>query len=517
MPYIVIRCDASMAIGSGHVMRCAALAAVLREKGATVDFVSRDLSVLMRNRIAAISGAKVHVLSGRSRQTAADEEAGPVLRHRDWLPVTQAADAADTLQIMRSGPRPDWLVVDHYALDVRWEQVLRPHVDRIFAIDDLSDRDHDCDILLDQNFFLKPARRYAGRIPRGTHLLLGPRFALLRPEFGAARERLPKRSGALRRLFVTFGSYDPTNQTALALRAIDAAGLDGVITDVVIGQDNPHLAEIETYCRARPHYRLHIDPVNMAALIATADLAIGASGATNWERCCLRLPTILISVAENQCPIARDLAEQRACIYLGRNDEVSEDAITTALRELAASPSLAHGIGTKAGELVDGRGTRRVADRLLPQSIRIRKAQDSDCAPMHAWRNAEETRRFAFQPDPITFEDHVRWFEQTIRDPNVALLIGDRADRPVGVLRYDFRGEVTKVSVYLVPGMQGQGLGTALLVAGTGWLRSRYPNIRRIIAEIKPDNLTSVGAFANAGFSPGGDDFVLDLENEKRD
>ena len=239
---IVLRCDASMAIGSGHVMRCATLAARLRERGADVELACRNLPSFLRERIAADGATRVHALPDRSGTVPGDGE--PALAHREWLGVSQAADATDTLDIVRSGPRPDCLIVDHYALDARWERALRPHVRAIMAIDDLADRDHDCDLLLDQNFFLEPGPRYARRLPRAAGALLGPRFALLRPEFAATREQQRERDGVLRRLFVSFGSFDPTNLTSRALRAIAAAGLDELAVDVVIGRDNPHRAEV---------------------------------------------------------------------------------------------------------------------------------------------------------------------------------------------------------------------------------------------------------------------------------
>jgi UDP-2,4-diacetamido-2,4,6-trideoxy-beta-L-altropyranose hydrolase len=514
MPRFILRCDASMAIGSGHVMRCATLAAQLRERGADVEFACRDLPAFLRERIVAAGAGRVHGLPERSNPGPGDGE--PVLPHRAWLAVTQAADAADTLEIVRAGPRPDWLIVDHYALDARWERALRPHVRNILAIDDLADRDHDCDLLLDQNFFLEPGPRYARRLPRAADMLLGPRFALLRPEFPAMRERQPERDGALRRLFVSFGSFDPANQTSLALRAIAAAGLGELAVDVVIGRDNPHRAEIEALCRKLQQCQLHVDAESMAALMAAADLAIGASGATNWERCCLRLPSLLVSVAENQHPIARDLDAAGVCLFLGRSDAVTANSIASALRRIAASPGLARELGARAGALTDGQGARRVTSRLLPEPIRLRPAQPSDCGPMHAWRNAEETRRYAFDPAPIDLDIHRRWFEQVLLKPGVALLVGERDPGPVGVLRYDLNGGEAKISVYLVPGMQGQGLGTALLVAGTRWLRNRHPEVQRIVAEVRDDNTASFEAFANAGFRPGHQNLVLDLGHDQR-
>jgi|SoiMethySBSTD1v2_1073268.scaffolds.fasta_scaffold09315_4 UDP-2,4-diacetamido-2,4,6-trideoxy-beta-L-altropyranose hydrolase len=513
MTRVVLRCDAALTMGSGHVMRCVTLAATLRDRGADIDFVCRALPAHLHKRIAADGAMNLHVLRGDAAAGATDGE--PPLRHRDWLCVSQAADAAETLSVIAAGPRSDWLVVDSYALDARWERAVRPAVDRLMAIDDLADRDHDCDILLDQNFFLEPGRRYTRKVPAAAELLLGPRFALLRPEFARMRDGPLARDGTLRRLFVSFGSSDPMNLTARAVRALAAAGLDDVALDVVIGSDNPHRAEIEALCAGRPRRRLHVDSDDMAGLMAAADLAIGAGGATTWERCCLRLPTLLIGVAENQYEIARDLAEHGACVFLGREDEVTADAIAAALRRLAGSGELVRALGARAGALADGHGARRVADRMVAQPLRLRAALPADCARMHEWRNAEVTRRFASDPAPIAFATHARWFERTLNDPRSALLVAECATGPVGVLRYDFEHGIATVSVYLVPGTQGRGAGTSLLQAGTRWLRDHHPEIRRIRARVKADNLASLGAFSKAGFSGEHDTLVLEIANER--
>lgn len=489
-------------------MRCVSFGARLREHGAHVEFASRALPSFLRERISAASLGPVRDLPPPA---IAGDDGEPALTHRDWLGVSQAEDAAATLEYVSTGPRPDWLVVDHYGLDARWERVLKPHVGRILAIDDLADRNHECDLLLDQNFFLEPSQRYAGKLPRHADELLGPRFALMRPEFARAREQLAERDGTLRRMFVSFGSFDPSNQTALVLRAIVAAGLEALAVDIVMGRYNPHRQEVERLCQGRPSWQVHVDTDAMAALMAAADLAVGASGATSWERCCLRLPTLLISVADNQYPIARDLGEAGICVFLGRSGEVTEAAVVSALRRVAADPALARDLGARAGALTDGDGARRVANRLLPAPIRLRAAQPSDCRPMHEWRNAEETRRYSFDSTPIALDAHERWFAQVLGKPDVALLVGEREPGPVGVLRYDLHGGEAKISVYLVPGLQGQGLGTALLVEGTHWLRAQHPEVRRIVAEVRDDNAASREAFANAGFRPAQRKLILDL------
>lgn len=345
------------------MMRCLTLASALRRRGAVVRFLCRELPEGLASRIAADYNFELGRLPPPSAEGFLD--AGPALAHAQWLPVSQQRDATDVLESMNGQASPDWMVVDHYALDRRWEARLRPYVRRILAIDDLADRSHDCDILLDQNLFLSSGNRYAGRVPPACGVLLGPRYALLRPEFAAARAALAARSGELRRILVFFGSFDPSNQTLKALRAISAAGIGEIGVDVVIGENSLYRSQIEDHCRRTPSHSLHIQAEGMAALMARADLAVGAAGATTWERCCLGLPALVITIAENQIEIARGCDRAGAVKYLGHGDAVLEHDLAIALRNLAGSPSRLAQMSRRAMDLVDGLGADRVCDGLL--------------------------------------------------------------------------------------------------------------------------------------------------------
>jgi RimJ/RimL family protein N-acetyltransferase len=157
-------------------------------------------------------------------------------------------------------------------------------------------------------------------------------------------------------------------------------------------------------------------------------------------------------------------------------------------------------LGKRAGALVDGRGAERVARHLVPAAVDLRPATVSDASRIYEWRNAPETRRYALDPAALEFDAHVRWLALVIENPRVVLLVGTLEGADVGVLRYDLDGDAATVSVYLVPGNSGAGLGAALIDAGTQWLRARHPQVRRIVATIRPDNTASLGAFAAAGF-----------------
>ncbi|HYC48260.1 MAG TPA: UDP-2,4-diacetamido-2,4,6-trideoxy-beta-L-altropyranose hydrolase [Burkholderiales bacterium] len=510
MPRVVFRCDATRATGSGHLARCMALAHALHARGADIDVVVRDLPPRARELLIAPIAATVHELGAPTYGHANASDEGAPLAHADWLAVPQRVDAQQTIEALRAHSRPDWLIVDHYALDTRWERMLRPHVGGILAIDDLADREHDCDALLDQNFFREPHVRYDALVPHHATRMLGPKYSLLRAEFGAARERLGERTGELERVFVCFGGFDVAQQTMRALHALEQSGLD-LHVDVIIPGDHPQRAAIERWCRGRTDAHVHHDADEIAALMAAADLAIGASGTMNWERAALSLPSIIASVAENQHLVGRELAADRACVYLGLAHEWTADTLAALLRGLKGTPALLAALAARAGALTDGRGAQRVAARLLPEPIELRRATAADCDAIHAWRNAEETRRHSGDARPIALDEHRRWFARVLQDAQVALLVGEHAGSAAGVLRYDVAGEEAVVSIYMVPGRHGQGLGTALLRAGAQWLRRHHPAVRRIRAEIRRDNTASLEAFANAGFGLERHTYVLDL------
>jgi UDP-2,4-diacetamido-2,4,6-trideoxy-beta-L-altropyranose hydrolase len=475
---VVFRADASLDIGAGHVMRCLTLADVLKEWGAEILFLCRRLP----GHLGDLLGAREYALA--------------------WLQegITPEADAAACLEVLVGDVPWDWLVVDHYALAATWEREMRDVARHILAIDDVADRAHDCDFLLDQN--LGEPSRYQGLLPAAGQTLLGPRYALLRPQFVEVRERQARRDGTVRRLLVFCGSGDSRGDTLKVLGAIARLGHAGLAVDVVIGQANPHAAAIETACQGLPGATLHVQTTDMAGLMAAADLFVGAGGSSSWERCCLDLPAIVLATADNQVGQARALAEAGAHFYLGPAESVTVDSLTRLLACALETPELLRHMAEQGRDLVDGRGAGRVAVRLLASGIGLRRATAEDSGALLAWRNHPQTRRHSFDPAEIALESHERWFAAVLADPHRELLIAELDGRPLGVLRYDIDSGRAHVSIYLVPGLSGLGWGTRLLQAGETWLREQRPDVGFCEAEIAATNVASLGAFRAAGFLP---------------
>lgn len=329
---ILIRTDASVAIGSGHLMRCLTLADQLRSEGAEVAFICRDLPGSMFDLLHACGYrfAKLPV-----------SEAGKVVQKFDAEETIKAAS-----QLFPHGA--DWLVVDHYELDAEWENMLRSNANRLMVIDDLANRSHDCDLLLDQNYYRDLGRRYQGLVPEQCVTLLGPSYVLLRPEFANARQRLRTRDGSVRRVLIFFGGSDPTNQTQKAVEALRMLERHDIEVDVVVGSANPNRNSIQTLCARIPNVVFHCQVPNMAELILNADLGIGAGGATMWERCCLGLPAITVVFAANQERATEDVAGIGAIEYLGWFDQLGPEDYARAISRMLGDAQRVRQIGNAA-------------------------------------------------------------------------------------------------------------------------------------------------------------------------
>lgn len=513
---VAIRTDASLAIGTGHVSRCLALAEALRERGGEVAFLCRDLP---GHRIDAIAqaGFPVHRLpAAENGPDAPDPAATPP--HAGWLGVPWERDAQDCLAALGNW-MPDWLVVDHYALDARWEAQLAPQVGRLLVIDDLADRAHAGDLLLDQNHRAGAADSYRSRVSPGCRLLLGPRYALLRPDFAAVRERRPERDGRTRRVLVFLGGIDRPNLTDRAVRALLAlagdapADGDALAVDIVIGPDNPHRAGLEDLVAGVPGFHLRAGPQPMADLLAQADLAIGAGGISLWERAVLGVPSLVLGIADNQRAILRHMAAEGCLLGFPDGETVSVETLTAALRTLRAAPELVRLLATRSAALGDGRGAERVATLLTAPTVSVRPATPEDAERLWQWRNHPAVRAVSHSAAAIPWEDHRAWLARSLADPARLLLVGMAGSHPCGVARFDLAADGTAtVSIHLAPERIGQGLGGPLLRAAEAALARRHPGVRRLAATVRSGNRASERLFAAAGYRPDHLSFVKALE-----
>ena len=491
---VAFRVDASPAIGSGHLMRCLTLAARLASAGCDIAFVCRQLPESLEALVREAGHDCIRLPTPADTTRIATAGDPP---HAAWLGVSWETDAQESCTALAGGV--DWLVVDHYGIDARWQGRLRDAARRIMVIDDLADRPHDCELLLDQNLYADMTERYAGRVAAHCRLLLGPRHALLRDEFATLRGRIVARDGEVRRLLVFLGGMDADNVTATVLAALEALPTRHFASDVVIGAGHPARGRIEGEC-SRLGLACHVQTPRMAELMAAADLAIGAGGTATWERCALGLPTLALCLADNQRQLIHDAS--RAGLLHGPDISATDAAaIARHLAALLDSAGLRRLLSATGMAAVDGRGAARVVRAMGISEIEVRPATAADSASLFAWRNSPEIRAVSRSSTPIPQADHARWLAAVLADPDRPLLIGARAGEPVGVVRFDIDATTAEVSIYLVPGKGGEGLGSALLTAAEAWLGETHPALDTLLAEVLGDNHASHRLFAGCGYA----------------
>lgn len=326
---IVIRTDASIQIGTGHVMRCLTLAKKLQRRGATVTFICRDFEGSSISYLRG-QGVSVHSL--------------PAILSKEsdiyWTKMNWRIDVEETIiEIKELNEAVDLVIVDHYGLDSRWESDMRNVAKKIMVIDDLADRLHDCDLLLDQNYYLNMEERYNELVPAHCVQMLGPNYVLLRDEFIQMANKPRKRTGEVKNILVFFGGTDPTGETIKALKAIKELDIPKIKINVVVGASNPRRLEVEQLCSEMPNANYYCQVSNMAELMWEADLSIGAGGATTWERCFLGLPALVVVVAENQFELTMVVAKQGALMSLGSGIRLTKKVIKKVLMGLIQNPS----------------------------------------------------------------------------------------------------------------------------------------------------------------------------------
>lgn len=326
---VAIRVDASMHIGTGHLMRCLTLAKAITSKGGAVRFLCRHIPSHLENWVLE---------EGYELRLICEEETKATDEYIEWLGGTQAGDAQATYELLQD-KLWDWLVVDQYALDIRWEQRTRGCAKYLCVIDDLANRSHDCDVLIDQNFYLEQDQRYVGLVPDHCRLLLGTRYTLLREEFYELSKIAKPRSGKIDTVMVFFGGIDQHNYTSAAIEALQKYLIDSrkCLVHVVVGLSNPYLYKIKAACD-QTGFICHIQTNKMAKLIAQSDMVIGAGGSACWEFCALGAPPLIVITAENQRKLALDLTAYGAARLIGDYRNFSKRQFTQQILNAMEAP-----------------------------------------------------------------------------------------------------------------------------------------------------------------------------------
>ena len=521
---IVVRADASLTMGSGHIMRCLTLADGLKQQGHDISFICRQHD----GHLADLIGQKGFAVQLLAKSKTADFIKQHV--HSEWLDASESDDFAECKPILQA-LKPDWLIIDHYAIGKNWEQQakrLLPNL-KILAIDDLADRTHDCEILLDQNFGRKN-EDYQPLVPSDCQRLLGTRYTLLRDEFASWRAMSLNRRKSVQppnNILVNLGGVDNDNVTLKILQSLNTfvqQSTQAFNVTVVMGKTAPHIVRIQDFAK-QANFPCHVivNANNMAELMANADLAIGAAGSTTWERCCLGLPMVLIVLADNQQVIAKALADKNV-VKVVTDMAALDEQLPRLLSEIADNYKK---FSRQSAKLVDGQGAKRVAHWIefaqKFQHCQLRQATQADTQMIWQWRNHIDVRRWMFGQDEIALADHEKWYGKQLDHANVHLLIFEVAGEPMGLVN------VTQMTVdkyqtlqlanthapnpnektaswgfYLSPnGAKGQGLGFALGVLAIAQIFNTT-DIGKITAQVLAYNTASLALHRKLGFSETG-------------
>jgi len=473
---LLVRCDASVAIGTGHAMRCLALTQAWQDSGGGAVFAMAEATPAVEQRLQReeVKVAQLKVESGSSDDL------------QQTLAVTREMQAA-------------WVVVDGYCFDTDYQAALKQAGLKVLFIDDNGHAEHySADLVLNQNAHARD-KLYASR-DASTRLLLGPRFAMLRREFKPWREWKRETPALGRNVLVTMGGSDPDNVTQRVVEAILSEG--DFETTIIAGGSNPHLASLREFLSNSGRVvRLVENAANMPELIASADVAVAGAGTTSWEMCFLGLPALLIVLADNQQGIADELGKQEIMVDLGRGSEVSRSTIARQLRRLAESSAVRREMSRRGHDLVDGLGAERVVSALNREELSIRLVEEGDCKLLWEWANDPVVRSWSFSSESIPWSDHVKWFRRKLQDGNCRILVAlDAAAVPAGQVRLDKGGACeADVDITVDARLRGLGYASRVIDLAANWAFAKW-GLMRLNAFVKAENVVSAKAFERAGF-----------------
>jgi len=474
---LLVRADAGAQIGTGHVMRCLALAQAWQDAGGPVMFAMAAEVPALSQRLAAEGMGVTHI----------EAIAGNVADAQHTLDRAQALGAV-------------WVVVDGYHFDGDYQRRLQAAGLKVLCVDDNGGAEHYfADVILNQNLHADAAW-YTACEP-STQLLLGPRYALLRREFMPWREWRREVPETARKVLVTLGGSDPENVTLQVVQGLQLLPARDFEAVVVVGAGNPHYSALGRAAQAaRFPIRLERNAAHMPDLMTWAEVAVSAAGSTCWELARMGVPTVALVCADNQRRLAEGLEAAGVVLNLGWHAHVTPAHIAEALSELSGSASRA-AMASKGQAVVDGLGPLRVVRHMTERhSLSLRPVVVADRRLVWEWANEPEVRAVSFAKQPIPWEQHVQWFASKLADPGCLFYIAhDQAQQPVGQIRYEVQGAEAVVSLSVKRQARGHGYGSRMIQLGSRQAFESAP-IRAIHAYVLPDNEASLRAFLKAGF-----------------
>jgi UDP-2,4-diacetamido-2,4,6-trideoxy-beta-L-altropyranose hydrolase len=477
---LLIRADATTKIGTGHLMRCLALAQAWQDFGGRITFLSNCDNDALRRRII-------------------DEGFNFIPIEKSHPDPLDLSVTLENLSPMKNNPLVNqWLVIDGYHFTPAYQKVLKDSGCRLFVFDDYNHLPYyHADILLNQNIHAK--KKYS--CDPDTVQLLGCKYALLRREFLKYKDWqrvLPQKAN---KLLISFGGADTHNVTLKVLKGLNQLNDKALDVKIVVGPSNRNIESLQKELdRSIFSFELLTFVKDMASIMAWADVAVSAAGSTCWELAFMRLPCLIITVAENQVGIAEDLQKAGAAIHLGWHNEIKTYQIAQILQEFLTNIEKMGNISENGHRLVDGKGGKRTLRSILVGKMKLRLVKEEDCELLWQWFNDPQTRAASFHSDTIKWEEHCRWFTEKIKSSDcIIYLVSNNQNKPFGQVRFEVRKNTAVISLNVAKEFRGIGASSKMIKrACTKFCSER--KIKSVRALIKKENMISISAFRKAGF-----------------
>jgi UDP-2,4-diacetamido-2,4,6-trideoxy-beta-L-altropyranose hydrolase len=490
---LVFRVDASTQMGTGHAMRCLALAQAWQANGGEVYFCTHhNFPIALAQRLAVEGMTRIEIQS---------------------TPGSLADALATIAHCQECNSR--WLILDGYHFNADYQRTIKAAQLRLLVIDDYGHADsYYADFILNQNVYAN-ADLYP-RISSQTQLLLGCKYALLRREFWSWRNDTRFKTQKLTpnsplRILITLGGSDPDNISLTVLKALKCIDLDRTVAKVVVGVSNPHLDLLKSVCAdLGESVSLYFNVKNIPKLMSQSDLAISAGGSTCWELAFMGIPSLLLILAENQRFNVERLGALNVGINLGWHQQVTPQIIAFEISQLCECPDRLNIMSKIALKLVDGFGSDRVLMSIQNMKLRLREASISDGELLWKWVNDPAVRTSAFSSEPIHWNEHIQWLNHKLQDSNSHIFIAfDLQDQPIGQIRFDIKeNQYVEIDISLDRNWRGIGYGKLLIEAAVDRIFNTMP-VKTIYALIKSNNCPSIKSFEKAGFKKKCEETVL--------
>lgn len=498
---IAIRVDSSESIGTGHVYRCSGLAKSLTNHGHECIFYCKSHPGNISGLLIS-AGYQVKFLSLEENDENISDKNG--VAHQAWLGGSQEHDVRMFLDAIGNETKPNLVIVDHYALSDKWERLVFEQLGCLLVVvDDLCDRKHYCNFLIDQTF-MRNSRDYDGLINESALAITGTSYALIRDEFrflrpAAITRRIENLSP--KKLLITMGGIDEFNYSKKILTFLDENAYITIFSiTLVVGVKCPHIKELKAYS-AELGVNFIVNASDMANLMLQNDIAIGALGGTTWERCVLGLPALNVVVAENQ----KNIADQ-----LEIAGHITIDARTMTSQEFKSKLNTvidnAYALSKSSFAICNGRGLSIVTDIITPnfnkksEAVLLRKASQKDVFFIYELQKIPEIRKFSNNPQVPLWEDHCKWMKAKLSEKSTWFYIIVVANKDIGSIRLDKKnhpktGDCYEISLFTHP--DAQGMGNAKIAVRQ--LKLLHQD-KKLLATVLPGNLSSHSLFESMGF-----------------